>query len=827
MRTKLSITIYTIGLVGAFLMTSCSSNRAIVLRKQKLHSDALSIEPGWQVKNGILVSSAPYLATIAGASAGYGVGTVTGPITIQGEEYDRNAIAGAGTLVGAVFGYFIKLLFSVKEGKHANDKSKEEWLRKFNQTSKIKYTIVETVQDEKYYVIVPKKKIDQFWATEAEVNVLARDNDWQKINITKVEFLENQHVLRADESIVLRVHVKNDDRLVVKDILRANLIPSGYTDLLEIKDQKRIRGLKPGAEGYFDYRISSANNLKDGTTKLTFQLKNTKNKLIDEREVSLERASFFYADASFKSQVRSAKAKRRINLMKEIVFEGNRSKRSLEEFIAQEDVKAIFWNAYLNMNMLGLELPSYNNYVSRKACNSKIKLLKEKARSKDLEAIFLLSQAYYFGLGIEVDKELSRKFLDIAVQEGFELSYLDYAFSEVDRNEQEAIKYFNKAWESGDNRASIVFGNLYSQGGLVLKNKDVSKDWLRKGMNKKYFPAYRIFASYHLIGRFGQPDRAQAIKTLDEAIRLDDSWAMVRKALLILEDPGNYEYDYSSAITLLKKAAELNNSSAMYQLARYYLSDENGGSDMNLVKYWNTKSAILGNGDAALFMSYVYSTEVQKTGNEADAVLARFWNMEAYNQGVGKGREGEGHSLMNDFFDNFEVKKRYRTYEYYDGHTETIEYQDIGADLFSAGIDVFLKGRQASNDKLSGHVFAYETASTNTYAITLNDNELTSIKIREGQRFSVEGRGYIVAGSLASSVSADGTDMGLMANYNRVKGFKHAALLYRIGDNDPWKLAGKDLDEIAHKSGNIQFMVNDSEPANNKNYFDVKLTIEN
>ena len=78
----------------------------------------------------------------------------------------------------------------------------------------------------------------------------------------------------------------------------------------------------------------------------------------------------------------------------------------------------------------------------------------------------------------------------------------------------------------------------------------------------------------------------------------------------------------------------------------------------------------------------------------------------------------------------------------------------------------------------------------------------------------------------AGSGTADGIWDPSLKGFSRISNFNHGALLMRIGDDGDWVLAGRDKSFVADKSGKLQLAVNDSDASNNKNYFDIKITVE-
>lgn len=96
----------------------------------------------------------------------------------------------------------------------------------------------------------------------------------------------------------------------------------------------------------------------------------------------------------------------------------------------------------------------------------------------------------------------------------------------------------------------------------------------------------------------------------------------------------------------------------------------------------------------------------------------------------------------------------------------------------------------------------------------------TTFEVNQGDIIEMRASGYITVGAFVGSSSPSGIDG--FTRYNRISGFKHGALLIRIG-NSKWKSIKQDLIFKAENSGKIKFLVNDAEPKNNRGYYSVEL----
>ncbi|QHV95658.1 LecA/PA-IL family lectin [Spirosoma endbachense] len=96
------------------------------------------------------------------------------------------------------------------------------------------------------------------------------------------------------------------------------------------------------------------------------------------------------------------------------------------------------------------------------------------------------------------------------------------------------------------------------------------------------------------------------------------------------------------------------------------------------------------------------------------------------------------------------------------------------------------------------------------------------IILERGNTVSILTTGTIRLGMFAGSGDADGIDG--FTSYNQVVGFRHGALLGRIG-NGPWFLVGTDASFVADRDGTLTLLVNDAQTGDNSGSFIVEYSI--
>ncbi|CAN5413898.1 hypothetical protein BH10BAC2_BH10BAC2_48650 [soil metagenome] len=96
--------------------------------------------------------------------------------------------------------------------------------------------------------------------------------------------------------------------------------------------------------------------------------------------------------------------------------------------------------------------------------------------------------------------------------------------------------------------------------------------------------------------------------------------------------------------------------------------------------------------------------------------------------------------------------------------------------------------------------------------------------IKKGNKISISASGQIKVGTFVGYSGPEGIDG--YENYNQVEGFKHGALLVRIGEKGKWLAVGRSILLTAQTDGKIEFLVNDNDPDNNTGNYEVEITVK-
>jgi hypothetical protein len=131
---------------------------------------------------------------------------------------------------------------------------------------------------------------------------------------------------------------------------------------------------------------------------------------------------------------------------------------------------------------------------------------------------------------------------------------------------------------------------------------------------------------------------------------------------------------------------------------------------------------------------------------------------------------------------------------------------------------------RTNNDAGSGNVNIHKVFDK---TILINTYTHTGIFVTKGENVSISATGAINVGPAVGDSGPDGRSTGLLyfslTKYNIVKTFKHAVLMLKLNDLDPWTSCGSSFRFIANKDGEIIFQVNDNDQGNNSGAYTVTI----
>lgn len=208
-----------------------------------------------------------------------------------------------------------------------------------------------------------------------------------------------------------------------------------------------------------------------------------------------------------------------------------------------------------------------------------------------------LGFALLYGVGVARDEAEGIKWLRAAAAQGdlTGLALLGSAHLEgtgVRQDRAEGIALVTRAAERGFAPAQALLARHYSRGEAVDRDDKASFQWARKAAEQGNIEGQRLLAAHYLTGRGVQQDPARAEEWLRKAAAQGDEAA--KDALQRMQSLNALEKSsgaQAGKVALVRRNAEAGDSSAQYQLSRYYAEGAGVPKDKALEVEWERKAA--------------------------------------------------------------------------------------------------------------------------------------------------------------------------------------------------------------------------------------------
>ena len=241
---------------------------------------------------------------------------------------------------------------------------------------------------------------------------------------------------------------------------------------------------------------------------------------------------------------------------------------------------------------------------------------------------------YQYGQGVEKNEVEAVKWYQKASEQGYAISQCNlgicyYNGTGVEKNEVEAVKWYRKAAEQGYARAQYNLGVCYDNGTGVEENEIEAVKWYRKAAEQGYADAQYNLGVCYDNGTGVEKNEVEAVKWYRKAA--EQEFEIAQNSLGYCYQYGiGVEKNEVEAVKWYRKAAEQGYANAQCNLG--YCYEYGQGVEKNEVEAvkWYQKAADQGNAVAQgnLGCCYEYGKGVEK--NEVEAVK---WYRKAADQG--------------------------------------------------------------------------------------------------------------------------------------------------------------------------------------------------
>ncbi len=263
-----------------------------------------------------------------------------------------------------------------------------------------------------------------------------------------------------------------------------------------------------------------------------------------------------------------------------------------------------------------------------------IATLTKAALNGDAQAQFDLGKRYCDGDGVDKNFDEAVKWFRKAAAQGNAdaQNSLGYCYGEgegVEKNMAEALIWFRKAAEQGVAKAQCNLGNCYYDGDGVDKNLVESVKWYRKAAEQGDAQAQYELGRCYDFGEGVEKDLIEAVKWYKKAAEQGNADAQNSLGYCYGEGEG-VEKDLIEAVKWYRKAAEQGVAEAQCNLGNCYLNGD--GLDKNLTEAvrWYRKAAEQGDAQAQYELGRCYDFG---EGVEKDLAMAVQWYRKAAEQG--------------------------------------------------------------------------------------------------------------------------------------------------------------------------------------------------
>lgn len=171
-------------------------------------------------------------------------------------------------------------------------------------------------------------------------------------------------------------------------------------------------------------------------------------------------------------------------------------------------------------------------------------LIKKIAEQGDSTAQILLGGMYEGGYGVEKDYEEAEKWFRKSAEQGDDRGQVDlgnmyFNGTGVEENHEEAVKWFRKSAEQGSYRGQYALGTMYYLGTGVEKNYAEAVKWYRKAAEHGNFNAMELLGSMFEQGKGVEQDYDEAVTWYKKVA--EQGYTGSKEALKRLADQGIWE----------------------------------------------------------------------------------------------------------------------------------------------------------------------------------------------------------------------------------------------------------------------------------------------
>ncbi|WP_300968218.1 MobP3 family relaxase, partial [Faecalibaculum rodentium] len=185
----------------------------------------------------------------------------------------------------------------------------------------------------------------------------------------------------------------------------------------------------------------------------------------------------------------------------------------------------------------------------------------------------------------------------------YRLGQMLYQGIGTERDEEEAVRYWQQAAKLGNVNAQYALGKFWLDTGTGDVHQ--AAEWLEKAADAGNTSAQYVLAKLYLEGRLGEKDAEKAGELFQKAAEQGNGFAAYRLGRLYLEGE-EIPKDMVAAVQWLTEAAEQELPFAQYTLGCLYLKGEEIPQDTGKAVAWLRRAALQGNKYAQYRLGSLY-----------------------------------------------------------------------------------------------------------------------------------------------------------------------------------------------------------------------------
>lgn len=194
----------------------------------------------------------------------------------------------------------------------------------------------------------------------------------------------------------------------------------------------------------------------------------------------------------------------------------------------------------------------------------------------------------------------------------------------IGNNPEKSIVWLTKAASAGLREAQYNLGLAYLHGKGVKKNPIEAAKWLKKASDLELVSAQIAMANLYAKGIGVKQDLEESAKLVDKLASNNDPETLVMAGAFMFKNQ-----NYQATVTLLEKAAKLGSAEAQFYLSSLYSEGVGVTKDLKKAKQLMTQSAESGYAMAQFGLYLYYQSEIEGEQNTEKALS---WLEKAVNQ---------------------------------------------------------------------------------------------------------------------------------------------------------------------------------------------------